>query len=258
MDDAAHVRVVQRACHLGEQGTRLAEAQPAAALEQLPQRPPAGTASRCSGRHHPTDRRRRSGRCSGARGSPPSWLRGGSARQRGSAATGRRQDLQRHEAAQAVLARAIDRRHAAATQHVQNLIRTESAAGRHLVHANAGDSPLWPQTPLSLRLRSGCGRPRLGSRAVLLRRRRALQLALAASVLPTPFLQVTSTPFASVRPGIDVLLQDRSDLVCGARIGLVTNQTGIDASGASTIDRLCRQPSRAVRRAVQPRARDSR
>ncbi len=45
----------------------------------------------------------------------------------------------------------------------------------------------------------------------------------------------------SVLPGIDVLLRDSLHLVTGKRIGLITNQTGIDAHGVSTIDRLARQ-----------------
>ena len=46
----------------------------------------------------------------------------------------------------------------------------------------------------------------------------------------------------SVLPGIDVLLRDSIHLVQGKRIGLLTNQTGIDASGVSTIDRLAHAP----------------
>ena len=46
----------------------------------------------------------------------------------------------------------------------------------------------------------------------------------------------------SVLPGIDVLLRDSIHLVQGKRIGLITNQTGIDASGISTIDRLAHTP----------------
>jgi uncharacterized protein YbbC (DUF1343 family) len=41
-----------------------------------------------------------------------------------------------------------------------------------------------------------------------------------------------------VRPGIDVLLSDSMPLVAGRRVGLVTNQTGIDSRGASDVDRL--------------------
>jgi uncharacterized protein YbbC (DUF1343 family) len=43
---------------------------------------------------------------------------------------------------------------------------------------------------------------------------------------------------ARVRPGISVLLRDSIHLIRGKRIGLLTNQTGIDEKGASDIDRL--------------------
>lgn len=41
-----------------------------------------------------------------------------------------------------------------------------------------------------------------------------------------------------VRPGIDVLLADSLHLVRGRRVGLVTNQTGVDQHGVSSVDRL--------------------
>ncbi|HVX39588.1 MAG TPA: exo-beta-N-acetylmuramidase NamZ domain-containing protein, partial [Gemmatimonadaceae bacterium] len=43
---------------------------------------------------------------------------------------------------------------------------------------------------------------------------------------------------AAVRPGITVLLTDSLDLIRGKRIGLLTNQTGIDEHGESDIDLL--------------------
>jgi uncharacterized protein YbbC (DUF1343 family) len=43
---------------------------------------------------------------------------------------------------------------------------------------------------------------------------------------------------AKVRPGISVLMRDSIHLIRGKRIGLLTNQTGIDERGASDIDRL--------------------
>jgi uncharacterized protein YbbC (DUF1343 family) len=46
----------------------------------------------------------------------------------------------------------------------------------------------------------------------------------------------------SVLPGIDVLLRDSIHLVRGKRLGLITNQSGVDAQGVSTIDRLARIP----------------
>jgi uncharacterized protein YbbC (DUF1343 family) len=43
---------------------------------------------------------------------------------------------------------------------------------------------------------------------------------------------------ARVRPGIEVLLTDSLDLVRNRRIGLVTNQSGVDGKGVRDIDRL--------------------
>jgi len=45
-----------------------------------------------------------------------------------------------------------------------------------------------------------------------------------------------------VRPGIDVLLADSAHLVVGRRVGLFTNQSGVDRNGVSTIDRLSHAP----------------
>jgi uncharacterized protein YbbC (DUF1343 family) len=42
----------------------------------------------------------------------------------------------------------------------------------------------------------------------------------------------------AVRPGIEVLLADSAGLVRGRRVGLVTNQSGVDASGVSDVVRL--------------------
>lgn len=44
----------------------------------------------------------------------------------------------------------------------------------------------------------------------------------------------------AVRPGIDVLLTDSLHLVAGRRVGLLTNQTGVDAQGQSDVERLLR------------------
>ena len=43
---------------------------------------------------------------------------------------------------------------------------------------------------------------------------------------------------AAVRPGIDVLLTDSLQVVRGRRVGLVTNQAGVDAQGISDVVRL--------------------
>jgi len=48
--------------------------------------------------------------------------------------------------------------------------------------------------------------------------------------------------FGPLRPGIEVLLEDSLHLVEGLRVGLITNQTGVDASGRSSIDRIHEHP----------------
>ncbi|HYK83332.1 MAG TPA: DUF1343 domain-containing protein [Gemmatimonadales bacterium] len=47
---------------------------------------------------------------------------------------------------------------------------------------------------------------------------------------------------AQVRPGVEVLLADSSHLVRGRRVGLLTNQTGVDRAGRRTIDLLAGAP----------------
>ena len=47
---------------------------------------------------------------------------------------------------------------------------------------------------------------------------------------------------AAVRPGIDVLLGSRLDLVQGRRVGLVTNHAGVDHQCRSTVDLLWTHP----------------
>jgi uncharacterized protein YbbC (DUF1343 family) len=60
-----------------------------------------------------------------------------------------------------------------------------------------------------------------------------MAVALACA---TPPGMLNSGPV--VRPGIDVLLSDSMSLVAGRRVGLVTNQTGVDRHGESDVDRL--------------------
>src|SRR4051794_10149569 len=50
----------------------------------------------------------------------------------------------------------------------------------------------------------------------------------------------------TVRPGISVLLSDSIGLIRDRRIGLITNQTGIDEHGVSDIDLLRGQAPRAA------------
>ncbi len=48
--------------------------------------------------------------------------------------------------------------------------------------------------------------------------------------------------FGPVRPGIEVLLQDSIHLVSGKKVGLITNHTGVDSSGRSSIDLIFEHP----------------
>jgi uncharacterized protein YbbC (DUF1343 family) len=45
-------------------------------------------------------------------------------------------------------------------------------------------------------------------------------------------------PEGAALPGLEVLLGDSAGLIAGKRVGLVTNQTGVDATGMSDVDRL--------------------
>ena len=53
----------------------------------------------------------------------------------------------------------------------------------------------------------------------------------------------TAPAAAQVRPGIEVLLADSSALVAGKRIGLLTNQTGVDRAGRRDVDLLLAAPA---------------
>ena len=89
---------------------------------------------------------------------------------------------------------------------------------------------------------------------------RGLLLLLAASACATPGSGQTEA--ARVRPGISVLLTDSIHLIRGRRVGLITNQTGVDERGESDIDRLRGAEARAARVRARPLvlagARDSR
>jgi uncharacterized protein YbbC (DUF1343 family) len=80
------------------------------------------------------------------------------------------------------------------------------------------------------------------------RQRQTLQRAiLVASMLLTAAACAaprSSAPAAApVLPGIDVLLRENAVTLAGKRVGLITNHTGIDRTGASTIDRLHAHPT---------------
>ncbi|HET7188570.1 MAG TPA: DUF1343 domain-containing protein [Gemmatimonadaceae bacterium] len=65
-----------------------------------------------------------------------------------------------------------------------------------------------------------------------------LLLAAAAAPLPPVAAQVTG----GVVPGVEVLLTDSLHLVRGKRVGLLTNHSGRDRRGTSTVDLLFRAP----------------
>jgi uncharacterized protein YbbC (DUF1343 family)/CubicO group peptidase (beta-lactamase class C family) len=73
-------------------------------------------------------------------------------------------------------------------------------------------------------------------------------VALPGLALPIPHAHAHSLPLISDAPanvlnGIDVLERDGFKAVQGLRIGLITNQTGIDRSRRSTIDLLAAAPN---------------
>lgn len=64
----------------------------------------------------------------------------------------------------------------------------------------------------------------------------------AMACAQAPRAQEPLPPAVTVRPGITVLLEDSLPLIAGKRIALLTNQTGVDATGASDADLLQRDP----------------
>lgn len=56
-----------------------------------------------------------------------------------------------------------------------------------------------------------------------------------AATVPRPG---AASPAEAVRPGLEVLVDDSLHLVRGRRVGLVTNQTGLDAHGVQGVERL--------------------
>ena len=66
-----------------------------------------------------------------------------------------------------------------------------------------------------------------------------LALATACATSATPRVATTS---AGVVPGIEVLLSDSLHLIRGKRVGLLTNHSGRDRAGTSTVDLLHRAP----------------
>ena len=52
----------------------------------------------------------------------------------------------------------------------------------------------------------------------------------------------TTSPVGGVLPGIEVLLTDSLHLIRGKRVGLITNHSGRNRAGTSTIDLLAKAP----------------
>jgi len=73
----------------------------------------------------------------------------------------------------------------------------------------------------------------------------ALALGLVACVIGHP-KRPPAVHTGRILPGISVLLEDSLGLIRGKRVGLLTNQTGVDRSGASDVALLTRS-ARAVR-----------
>ena len=67
-----------------------------------------------------------------------------------------------------------------------------------------------------------------------------LGLVLACQAAPGQVLPAPAGENPRVWPGIDVLLRDSLHLVAGKSVGLVTNQSAVDAAGISDVDRLLR------------------
>jgi len=67
----------------------------------------------------------------------------------------------------------------------------------------------------------------------------------AAAACRAPQARAGAVP-ARVRPGITVLLEDSLELLRGKRVGLLTNQTGVDERGVSDIDLLRDARARAA------------
>ncbi|HZI40230.1 MAG TPA: hypothetical protein VFD67_00960, partial [Gemmatimonadaceae bacterium] len=74
---------------------------------------------------------------------------------------------------------------------------------------------------------------------------RAFAIALLASTLVAcagAMQQPPTDAAVGVAPGVEVLLTDSLHLIRGKRVGLITNHSGRDRKGTSTIDLLYRAP----------------
>src|SRR6476660_2421958 len=69
-----------------------------------------------------------------------------------------------------------------------------------------------------------------------------LRKAVIALVCALPWGAATGQTSPGVVPGIEVLLSDSLHLIKGKRVGLLTNHSGRDRQGTSTIDLLFKAP----------------
>jgi uncharacterized protein YbbC (DUF1343 family) len=69
-----------------------------------------------------------------------------------------------------------------------------------------------------------------------------LTAIFATSCAPRPQLSSDTTRRGSVRTGLEVALTDSLSAIQGKRLGLITNRTGVDASGRRNIDLLYHAP----------------
>ena len=63
-------------------------------------------------------------------------------------------------------------------------------------------------------------------------------LLLVAAVMPRTFVKAGGRKEVKVRTGIEVLASRDFDIIAGKRVGLITNHTGCDSTGKSSIDIL--------------------
>ncbi len=111
--------------------------------------------------------------------------------------------------------------------HGRGVERTANADSRV-----SGCSPLWNLTPAWRALLLGVSLAALGTACAAAPRTDAAGLPLPPGARGPE----------KVRPGISVLITDSLNLIRGKRIGLITNQTGIDEEGRSTLDLLHSDP----------------
>lgn len=75
-----------------------------------------------------------------------------------------------------------------------------------------------------------------------MRSSRLLVIAALTVAVAAPSQSVVAQASAGVVPGVEVLLSDSLHLIRGKRVGLLTNHSGRDRNGTSTIDLLHRAP----------------